>query len=204
MKLTTYTGGICQTNGYLAETPDGNFLIDAPDGIAAWVATRGVRVDDVLLTHQHFDHVLDAAALQAAGARLHALENYSDEVTLESVSRKWGMPAAVTPYRIDRRLVIDADQPWQLCGLEFLLYHIPGHSPDSVVFHLPDHVLAFSGDTVFAGSIGRTDLPGGSHQQLLDGIARHLLTLPPQTRLLPGHGPATTVGEEAASNPYLA
>ena len=204
MKLTTYTGGICQTNGYLAETPDGNFLIDAPDGIAAWVATRGVRVDDVLLTHQHFDHVLDAAALQAAGARLHALENYSDEVTLESVSRKWGMPAAVTPYRIDRRLVIDADQPLQLCGLQFLLYHIPGHSPDSVVFHLPDHALAFSGDTVFAGSIGRTDLPGGSHQQLLDGIARHLLTLPPQTRLLPGHGPATTVGEEAASNPYLA
>lgn len=204
MKLTTYTGGICQTNGYLAETPDGNFLIDAPDGIAAWVATRGVRVDDVLLTHQHFDHVLDAAALQAAGARLHALENYSDEVTLESVSRKWGMPAAVTPYRIDRRLVIDADRPLLLCGLEFLLYHIPGHSPDSVVFHLPDHVLAFSGDTVFAGSIGRTDLPGGSHQQLLDGIARHLLTLPPQTRLLPGHGPATTVGEEAASNPYLA
>jgi hydroxyacylglutathione hydrolase len=204
MKLTTYTGGICQTNGYLAETPDGNFLIDAPDGIAAWVATRGVRVDDVLLTHQHFDHVLDAAALQAAGARLHALENYSDEVTLESVSRKWGMPDAVTPYRIDRRLVIDSDQPLLLCGLQFLLYHIPGHSPDSVVFHLPDHALAFSGDTVFAGSIGRTDLPGGSHQQLLDGIARHLLTLPPQTRLLPGHGPATTVGEEAASNPYLA
>ena len=97
MKLTTYTGGICATNGFLVETPDGNLIIDAPEGIAAWAAARGVRVDHLLLTHQHFDHVLDAAALQAAGARVHALEDYSDEFTLESLSRKWGMPVPVVP-----------------------------------------------------------------------------------------------------------
>lgn len=204
MKLTPYTGGFCETNGYLVETPDGNFIVDAPDGIADWVAARGVRVDDVLLTHQHFDHVLDAAALQATGARLHALEDYSDEFTLESLTRQWGAPVEVVPYRIDRKLEPDAVTPFHLCGLQFLLYHIPGHAPDSVVFHLPDHELAFSGDTLFAGSIGRTDLPGGSHRQLLDGIARHLLTLPPQTRLLSGHGPVTTIGEEMQTNPYLA
>ena len=203
MKLTTYTGGVCATNGYLAQTPDGNLLVDAPEGIAAWVAARGVRVDHLLLTHQHFDHVLDAAALQAAGARLLAMEDYSDEVTLESLSRKWGMPTPVAPYRIDQRLRPDPSQPLELCGLRFTLYHVPGHALDSIVFHLPDCELAFSGDTLFAGSIGRTDLPGGSHRLLLDGIARHLLTLPPQTRLLPGHGPATSVGEEAADNPYL-
>ncbi|MCX6875525.1 MAG: MBL fold metallo-hydrolase [Verrucomicrobia bacterium] len=203
MKLTTYTGGLCATNGYLVETPDGNLVVDAPEGIAAWVAARGVRVDHVLLTHQHFDHVLDAAALQAAGARLHALEACSDEVTLESLSRKWGMPTPVAPYRIDQRLVPDADHPMLLCGLKFSLYHIPGHAMDSVVFHLPDLACAFSGDTLFAGSIGRTDLPGGNHRQLLDAIARHLLTLPPQTRLLPGHGPATTIAAELADNPYL-
>ena len=105
--------------------------------------------------------------------------------------------------RIDHRLVLAPDHPLRLCGLDFTLYHIPGHAVDSVVFYLPDHECAFAGDTVFGGSIGRTDLPGGSHQQLLDGIARHLLTLPPQTRLLPGHGPVTTVGEESATNPYL-
>jgi hydroxyacylglutathione hydrolase len=204
MKLTTYTGGSCQTNGYLVETPDGNCIIDAPEGIAAWAAARGVRVDAVLLTHQHFDHVLDAAALQTAGARLHALEDYSEDLTLEAFTRQWGMPVAITQYRIDERLAIGENQPFQLCGLQFSLYHIPGHATDSVVFHIPDHAIAFSGDTLFAGSIGRTDLPGGNHQQLLDGIARYLLTLPPQTRLLPGHGPVTSVGEEIATNPYLA
>ena len=203
MKLTSYTGGFCATNGYLIETPEGNLVIDAPEGIAAWVAAHGVRVDDVLLTHQHFDHVMDAAALQAAGARLHALEDYSEEFTLESVTRRWGMPVTVAPYRIDQRLMPGQSRPFELCGLAFSLYHIPGHALDSVVFHLPDSGLAFSGDTLFAGSIGRTDLPGGNPQQLLDGIARHLLTLPPQTRLLPGHGPATTIGEELADNPYL-
>ncbi len=202
MKLTLYTGGFCETNGYLVETPQGNLIVDAPDGIAAWVAARGVRVDAVLLTHQHFDHVMDAAALQAAGARLYALEDYSTDLTLEEMVRQGGMDFAVTPYQIDHRLVV-APERWQACGLDFALYHIPGHAPDSVVFHLPDLELAFSGDTLFAGSIGRTDLPGGSHQQLLDGIARDLLTLPPQTKLLPGHGPATTVGEEQATNPYL-
>jgi glyoxylase-like metal-dependent hydrolase (beta-lactamase superfamily II) len=203
MKLTLFTGGFCETNGYLVETPDGNFLIDAPEGIAAWVAKRGVRVDAVLLTHQHFDHVMDAAALQAAGSRLYALEDYSTELTLEEMVRQGGMEFEVPPYRIDERLVVAAGEPWCLCGLQFALYHIPGHAPDSVVFHLPALEFAFSGDTLFAGSIGRTDLPGGSQRQLVEGIARDLLTLPPQTKLLPGHGPATTVGEEQATNPYL-
>jgi glyoxylase-like metal-dependent hydrolase (beta-lactamase superfamily II) len=203
MKLTLYTGGFCDTNGYLAETPEGNFLVDAPEGIAAWVAKRGVRVDDVLLTHQHFDHVMDAAALQAAGARLHAFEDYSTDLTLEEMVRQGGMDFVVPPFRIDRRLTVAAGVPWQLGNLKFALYHIPGHAPDSVVFHLPDLELAFSGDTLFAGSIGRTDLPGGSHRQLLDGITRDLFTLPPQTKLLPGHGPATTVGAEMATNPYF-
>lgn len=201
MKISPYTGGFVQTNGYLIETPDGNLLIDAPEGIAEWVTRRGVRVDDVLLTHQHYDHVTDAAALTALGARLHALDDYSADLTLESMVRSWGMPIAVTPYQIDRRFVMTA--PLHIAGLEITLAHVPGHSLDSVTFYLPDHGVVFSGDTLFADSIGRTDLPGGSTTQLLDGIARHLMTLPPETRVLPGHGPATTIGEEAAGNPYL-
>ncbi len=201
MKITSYTGGFAQTNGYLVETADGNLLIDAPEGMAAWCAERGVRVDHVLLTHQHYDHVLDAAALQEAGAVLHALEDYSTELTLENAARAWGLPISVVPYRIAERL--DVARILSVCGLEFQLAHVPGHAADSVTFHLPAASLVFSGDTLFAGSIGRTDLPGGSHELLLDGIARHLMMLPPETTVLAGHGPPTTICAEREENPYL-
>lgn len=201
MKITTYTGGFVQTNGYLVETPGGNFLVDAPEGIAEWVTRRGVRVDDVLLTHQHYDHVTDAAALKALGARLHAFEDYSKDLTLESAARGWGLPISVTPYQIDSRF--DMTAPLRVADLEISLAHVPGHSLDSVTFYLVHHGVVFPGDTLFEGSIGRTDLPGGSTQQLLEGIARHLLSLPPETKVFPGHGGSTTIGEEASGNPYL-
>lgn len=201
MKITSYTGGFTQTNGYLIETPDGNLLIDAPEGVADWLDEKGVRVDEVLLTHQHYDHVLDAAALQSRGARLYAFAPYSTSLTLEEAARAWGMPISVEPYRIDA--LLEPGKPQSIAGLEISTAHVPGHATDGVIFHLPAHGMVFSGDTLFAGSIGRTDLPGGSTRQLLDGIARHLLTLPPETRVLSGHGPATTIGREAAGNPFL-
>lgn len=201
MKITTYTGGFVQTNGYLVENPGGNLLIDAPEGIAAWITQRGVRVDDVLLTHQHYDHVTDAAALKALGARLHAFEDYSKDLTLESAARGWGLPISVTPYQIDSRF--DMAAPLRVAGLEISLAHVPGHSLDSVTFHLVGHGVLFPGDTLFEGSVGRTDLPGGSTSQLLEGIARHLMSLPPETKVFPGHGGSTTIGQEAAGNPYL-
>lgn len=201
MKITSYTGGFTETNGYLIETPDGNLLIDAPEGVADWLKRKGVRVDDVLLTHQHYDHVVDAAALQGGGARLHAFAPYSQELTLEAAARAWGMPISVEPYRIDS--LFEMNRPLRMAGMEILLAHVPGHATDSVIFHLPAEKLVFSGDTLFAGSIGRTDLPGGSTSQLLDGIARHLLNLAPETQVLSGHGPATTVAREMAGNPFI-
>lgn len=201
MKITTYTGGFVQTNAFLIESPDGNLLIDAPAGVTAWLAGRGVRVDDVLLTHQHYDHVEDAAAMRAAGAKLHAFAPYSQELTLEAPARQWGMPIRVTPYEID--VLFDLSKPLELAGRTIELAHVPGHSTDSVTFHFPGENVLFGGDTIFAGSIGRTDLPGGDTRQLLEGIDRHLLVLPPETRVFPGHGPDTTIGEEARSNPFL-
>ena len=201
MKISSYTGGMVQTNGYLVETPDGNFLVDAPEGIAGWVRSLGVRVDHVLLTHQHYDHVVDAAALAAEGARLHAFAPYSTELTLESAARAWGLPISVEPYQIDA--LLDVSSPLQLAGVEILLAHVPGHATDAVTFYIPAAGVVFSGDTLFAGSIGRTDLPGGDTRQLLDGISRHLMSLPPDTRVLSGHGPATSIRREAVENPYV-
>lgn len=201
MKLSTYTGGFVQTNGYLIQSPDGNLLIDAPQGVAAWLAELGVRVDDVLLTHQHYDHVTDAAAMQRTGARLHAFAGYSKDLTLEDLLKGYGMAVRVEPYRIDH--LFDLTKPLELAGLTCSLAHVPGHSPDSVTLHLAEQQLLFSGDTLFEGSIGRTDLPGGSGRQLLDGITRHLMILPAETRVFPGHGGPTTIGAEAAGNPFL-
>jgi glyoxylase-like metal-dependent hydrolase (beta-lactamase superfamily II) len=201
MTITPFTGGLTQTNGYLIESPTGNLLIDAPEGIHDWLRKNHKSADILLLTHQHYDHVIDAAAIRDDGTRLLAFAPYSQELTLEAAARAWGMPIQVAPYTIDA--LLDTTRPLEIAGLHIQLAHIPGHSTDSVVFHLADQNLVFSGDTLFADSIGRTDLPGGSTRQLLDGIARHLLTLPPDTRVLPGHGPATTIGREAETNPFL-
>jgi glyoxylase-like metal-dependent hydrolase (beta-lactamase superfamily II) len=81
--------------------------------------------------------------------------------------------------------------------------HIPGHSPGSIVIALPEEKKVFAGDVLFNGSIGRSDLPGGDYDLLMDGITRKLLTLPPDTAVFPGHGPATSIGEEMLHNPFL-
>ena len=146
MKISCYTGGFVQTNGYLIETAAGNLLIDAPAGIAEWVTQHGVRVDEVLLTHQHYDHVENAAAMKALGARLHAFENYSRDLTLENLARGWGLPIKVEPYVIDAHLEIGT--ALQLAGMEIHLAHVPGHSSDSVTFYFPAEAVVFSGDTL--------------------------------------------------------
>ncbi|MFT4177477.1 MAG: MBL fold metallo-hydrolase [Luteolibacter sp.] len=197
MKISSYTGGFVETNGYLVETPDGNLLIDAPAGIQQWLNERGVRVDHLLLTHQHYDHVESVAALQDAGAQVHAFAPYSPTLTLENL----GLPLSVKPYAIDH--LFDLSRPLELVGESIQLAHVPGHSTDSVTFYFPNQAVLFSGDTIFAGSIGRSDLPGGSTKQLLDGIAEKLLVLPGMTQVFPGHGSSTTIDAEMRENPFL-
>jgi len=201
MKISCYTGGMVQTNGYLVETPEGNFVVDAPEGIADWIQAKGVRVDAVLLTHQHYDHVQDVAKFNDLGAKVSAYAYHSPDLTLETAARSWGMPIVVQGYTVDE--LIDAKAPIVICGQPIRVAHVPGHSPDSITFYLKDEGVVFAGDALFAGSIGRTDLPGGSHEQLLEGIGKHLLTLPAETLVLSGHGPETTIAREAATNPFL-
>lgn len=201
MNPDVYTGGFVQTNAYLLTGPGGDLLIDAPAGVSKWLKAKGITPVAVLLTHQHYDHVEDAAALQDMGIPLYAFAPHSKDLTLESVARNWGMPISVVPYAIDH--VFDLGQPLEIAGRTFQLAHVPGHSTDSVTLHLPEMGLVFSGDTLFAESIGRSDLPGGSGLQLVQGIEKHLLSLPDQTKVYPGHGPFTTIGHERKNNPYL-
>ncbi len=199
MKISTYTGGMVQTNGYLVETLDGNYLVDAPEGICEWLRSKGVRIDSLYLTHQHYDHVEDVAELQKLGVRVIAWSPYSKDLTLETYGTSWGMPE-VAPYRVDEPI---AEGEVNGFGGTVVVSHVPGHSPDSITFYFKESNVVFVGDALFAGSVGRCDLPGGDFEQLIDGIREKLLVLPDLTRVFSGHGPDTTIGREKQSNGYL-
>jgi len=206
LAIHAYCGGIFQTNGYLVRKVrkgGGAWVFDAPEGIADWLLRNGVRPDALLLTHQHHDHVLDAGRIRSAfGCPVYAHSDPSEDLTLsKGLERMMGFPCPIDPYTVDRRFAgLDTID---LGGLVLDLRHVPGHSPDSVCFKLRDEPVLIGGDVLFAGSIGRTDFPNGDHGLLLSGIRAKLWPLPDDTRVLPGHGPETTIGREKATNPFL-
>ncbi len=202
-EISTYTGGIAATNGHLLTLPGGTVLVDAPDGIATWLKQQKVKVDALFLTHQHFDHVLDAAAVKAEhGCRVYSFAPYSRDLTLEILyGAVTGSPFSVPPFVADE--ILEGQSQVEALGEMWKLYHVPGHSPDSLCFHLEGQNLLFGGDVLFLDGVGRTDFPGGSTQQLLSGIVEKLFILPDATRVLPGHGDDTTIGRERMENPFL-
>lgn len=201
--ISMFTGGIAQTNGYLVKLPGGTLLVDAPEGVAAWLKRRGVKVDVLLLTHQHFDHVLGVAEVVADhGCKVFAWAPLSKDLTLETLfGAVTGMGYAVAEFAVDE--VLEGRTEIEVCGERLPLFHVPGHSPDSVCFYLPERGLLFGGDVLFLDGVGRTDFPGGSFQQLAAGIEKNLWPLPDATVIYPGHGDDTTIGRERAENPFL-
>lgn len=200
-----YTGGPVACNAYLLEGADGYLLVDAPAGTAAWLQKHlpaGAVLKHLLITHQHFDHVQGAADVQKlTGCTIHAAMPYSTALTLEDMAGGWGMPP-VKPYIVDDAFgAADRSADWG--GLNWKIFSIPGHAVDGAAYYAADSGELFVGDILFAGAVGRTDFPNGSMSALVRGIRSKLLPLPPETRVYCGHGPATTVGEEAAENPYL-
>lgn len=203
LKIKTYTGGIAATNGHLLSLPGGTLLVDAPEGVADWLEAVGVRLDTLFLTHQHFDHVLDAAKVRSKhGCRVYSWAAHSEHLTLERLfGAVTGNSMAVTPFGVDE--IVEGKSSVEACGVTWKLLHVPGHSPDSVCFVWEAENLLFAGDVIFRGSIGRTDFPGGSMHQLVEGIQKKLLTLPDDTLVYPGHGPPTSIGAERFENEYL-
>lgn len=201
--IQTFTGGIAATNGYFLSLPGGNLLVDAPEGVAAWLEKLGLKVDVLFLTHQHFDHVLDAAQVRAGhGCRVYSWSAHSMNLTLERLfGAVTGTSMAVTPFEVDE--LLEGKSSTEAGGVTWKLFHVPGHSPDSVCFLWEAQKLLFGGDVLFRDSIGRTDFPGGSMRQLVEGIQTKLLTLPDDTLVYPGHGPHTSIGVERWENEYL-
>jgi glyoxylase-like metal-dependent hydrolase (beta-lactamase superfamily II) len=186
------------------ETLDG-VVVDPGDEIGAildLVKARGIRVKYILNTHGHFDHVGGNRKMVAAtGAPL--LIHQGDEPWLSRAARSasnYGLQAEDSPQPA---AFLTDGQTITFGTLELKVIHTPGHTPGGCCFYLPAAGKLISGDTLFAESVGRTDLPGGSQEQLISSIRTKLLALPDDTRVYPGHGPATTIGHEKSHNPYL-
>ena len=203
MHIDTFTGGAFETNCFLIKTAQGGILVDAPEGAHEWLQRTGARVSTLLLTHGHFDHTLDAAKIKAAhGARVGYHRDGIAMLTEPGFFKRIGIPWEVEPVAAD--FLIEETDSLPLEGVDFQVLHVPGHCPGSLCFLVKTERLLFGGDVLFAGGVGRWDLPGGSKALLLSGIVDKLLPLGDAVRVLPGHGPATTIGRERAGNPFLA
>jgi glyoxylase-like metal-dependent hydrolase (beta-lactamase superfamily II) len=196
--------GAIETNCYLARLPGApEAVVVDPSGDAATIrlelASRGARCSAILITHGHWDHLGGVADLaEGTGAPVHMAS--AERELLEQAADFTPPGAYVRPYVPD--LLLSGGETLDVAGITFDVIPVPGHSPGHLAFAADGAV--FSGDVLFAGSVGRTDLPGASWETLEQSIAALVRRLPAETTVYPGHGPPTTLGQELATNPFLA
>lgn len=208
MRVEPYSGGAFAENGYLAVCPETGKVIAIDPGAAASslverVQGEGLELEAIVLTHAHLDHIEGVPVVREAFDApiwLHPADRPLYDHAPDQAAA-FGVALAGTLPPPDRELV--PGEPFHFGRQTLEVRFAPGHAPGHVILHAADASLAFVGDVVFAGSIGRTDLPGGDFQQLMTSIREQVLTLPDETRLLTGHGPETTVARERRENPFL-
>jgi hydroxyacylglutathione hydrolase len=218
MIVETLIVGFVQTNCYvIVDDKAGDAAIVDPGGDAERIVNTvlelgqrlksDLRVDCVVNTHAHFDHILDnsrlidhLARLQSAPPRLVAHKQAAPLMAAGGGARWFGLPSV--PGR-EPDVLVDEGDTISLGGHSFQVLHTPGHSPGSISLYSVTAKSVFVGDVIFRRGVGRTDLQGGDWKTLLNSIRDRLLVLPDDTIVYPGHGPATTIGHERESNPFL-
>jgi len=203
LTIEAHCGGLFQTNGFLVQCGEKNWLCDAPEGMADWLTEKELTADGLILTHQHHDHVIGAGALvEKFACPVWAHSEPSEDLTMaKRLEQMIGMPCELDDYAVDH--LLEGESKLSLDGLDLEVLHVPGHSPDSLCFRIDGAPVLIGGDVLFQSGIGRTDFPHGDHDLLISGIKEKLWPLPDDTQVLPGHGGRTTIGTEKATNPFL-
>ncbi|MDE6256022.1 MAG: MBL fold metallo-hydrolase [Muribaculaceae bacterium] len=212
MKIVKFGFSLFGINTYLVYDPStlkcavidpGMFDKEEEDAMENFIRKNSLEVTHIINTHLHIDHVVGIGFLKRKyNAPLYAHKD--DEFLASRVgeqARMFGLPAKVEDVAIDYYL--SPGETIKIGDGELKVIHVPGHSPGSVALYDEKDGFVITGDALFAGSVGRTDLPGGNMSTLLLSIKNGLLALPPSTIVYPGHGPATTIGQEIRMNPYL-
>jgi hydroxyacylglutathione hydrolase len=208
MELRMFTVGMIQENCFLfrREGSDRALIVDPgeeADKLLRAIDALGVNLDGILLTHTHFDHIGAVAPVaEATGAEVWVPE--AERQVLADINSYVPWPG-FGPYQSwEAEHTLKGGERLELADFEIDVLFTPGHSPGHVSFSIPDERALFSGDVLFQGSVGRTDLPGGDWATLLESIRLLVDTLPPDTAVYPGHMGITSLGAERASNPFLA
>ena len=220
MFIAGFPAGPWGTNCYVVATAEGSECVvvdpgkDAAEGVAEVVREHHLKPVAVLVSHGHIDHMWCVAPVSGsydAAAYIHPADRHLLSDPMAGISPETAGMLLGGTYEFvepdDVREIGDGEA-LELAGLSFLVDHAPGHTPGSITFRTPYHdagvsEVMFSGDLLFAGSIGRTDLPGGDHAQMLRSLSDKVLTLPDDVVVLPGHGEQTSIGRERATNPFL-
>ena len=209
MKLHVLPAGPIQTNAYLlTDSARGEaILIDAPGDIwsdaGSILREEKCRLTELWITHGHWDHTQGGAEV-VRETHCRVLAHRADQVLIETpevMEKFMGESMNLEPIHVDHWVI--QGERLTVLGYEVEVRHVPGHCPGNVLFYFADLAAAFVGDALFAGSVGRADLPGGDFEQLERSIRAQIYTLPLPTAVYAGHGPATTVGAEKSSNPYV-
>lgn len=195
-------------NSYLVHLPKSSEAVVfdpglEPEKILEALEEQGLELAAILCTHGHADHIAGNGALKRAFPRAPLLIGRGDARMLTdpvaNLSASFGIPITSPPA--DR--LLDEGESLEVAGMVFQILEIPGHSPGHIVFLEQGHRALFGGDVLFSGSVGRTDFPGGSFEQLRDGIHQKLYTLADDVKVFPGHGPPTSIGAEKKTNPFV-
>ncbi|HEY1777839.1 MAG TPA: MBL fold metallo-hydrolase [Solirubrobacteraceae bacterium] len=207
LDVRSFTVGAFRENCYIVRASGASEALlidpgDEPERLIEAVTALELTIPAILITHTHIDHIGAVAALaRHTGAPVYCPSIEREVLAdIDASVKQFGL-SGFESYEADELLA--GGEHLALAGLEIDVHFTPGHSPGHLTFALPDHELLLAGDVLFRGSVGRVDLPGGDWPTLLASITSLIDAHPPQTTVLPGHGPATTLGAERETNPFL-